>query len=86
MQFLVTRGRVLNCYYDGLKLFFRFFELLARLNDLLDRSDLLPWLSRFVECREQLICVRYAFSADLDWVALFCRDGKGAARFERSSG
>src|SRR6266480_1168506 len=53
MQFLVTCRRVLNCYYNGLKLFFGFFELLVRFNDLLDRCDLLFRLSRFVDSHQR---------------------------------
>ena len=86
MQFLVACSRVLNRDYNRLKLFLRFFELLVRFDDLLGRRNLLFRLSRFVECREQLIRMRYTFSADLDWLALFCRDGKRTACFERSPG
>ena len=73
MYFLVARRRVLDGYDDGLKLFFRFLELLVKFYDLLQRRDLLFRLTRFVESGDQLVRVRYAFAADLDWVRFFCR-------------
>ncbi len=73
MYFLIARCRILDAYDNRLKLFFRFLELLVKFYDLLKRPDLLFRLSRFVEGGDQLVSVRHAFAADLDWVCLFCR-------------
>ena len=49
MYFLIARGHVLNRGDDRLQLFFRFFELLMKFYDLLERHDLLFWMPRLAE-------------------------------------
>ena len=83
MHFLVARCRVLDGHDDRLELFFRVLKLLIRLNDLLERCDLLFRLARFIKRGDQFVTMRYAFAADLNWVGLFCGDGKSAACLER---
>src|ERR1043166_2380030 len=82
MHFLVACCRILDSDDDRLKLFLRVLKLLIRFYDLLERRDLLLRLSRFIESGDQFVGVRYAFTAGLNWLGLFCWNRKSAARLE----
>ena len=82
MYFLVAHRRVFNGDDNGLKLFFRFLELRVKFYDLIERRDLLFRLSRFVESGDELVSVRHAFAADLDWLGFLCWNRKSAASLQ----
>ena len=81
MHSLITHRHVLDRSDDRLKLVF--FKLLVRFDDLLERCDLLFWLSCLVESIEQFVSLRHTFAAHLNWIVLFRRNGKNAACLKR---
>ena len=86
MQFLIAHCRLLDCRNDRLQLFFRFFELVVQLDNLIERRRLIFRLSRSMEKSQQFFGVGNRNRTELDRLVLFRRYEKVSVFFEQLFG